>query len=277
MDDVIPRTADHIKSKLSGEATGHDWWHCWRVWQLAKRIGQAEGANLFVVELAALLHDIADWKFSGDEKESSKRAAELLQTFGVDSPTITHVAEIIDSISFKGAEVETPMRTTEGRCVQDADRLDALGAIGIARCFAYGGSNGRPIYDPAQKPVPHASFAEYRNSNGPSLNHFSEKLLLLKDRMQTETGKKLAGERHAYVETFVAQFMAEWHEAANPPGTYRHYKGGTYEVLGTGKHHETGEELVVYRGTDGQLWVRPKEQFTEIIGENLRFHMQNGN
>lgn len=263
--EIIHRAADFVKTQLPAEGS-HDWWHVWRVWQLAKRIAEAEGAEQTVVELAALLHDIADWKFSGDEQESGKRAAEFLATLSIDPQVIAHVVEIIDGISFKGAGVETPMRTTEGKCVQDADRLDALGAIGIARCFAYGGSKGRPIYDPEVKPELHGDFSAYQKSIGSSLNHFHEKLLLLKDRMQTATGKKLAEERHAYLEQFLAQFLKEWNGAEVPPGAYQHYKGGKYEVFGTGKHSETGEELVVYRGADGQLWVRPKGIFTKDVG-----------
>lgn len=138
-------------------------------------------------------------------------------------------------------------------------------ADGIARCFAYGGSKGRPIHDPSSKPEAHPSFATYRKSAGPSLNHFQEKLLLLKDRMQTATGKKLAEERHAYLEQFLAQFLKEWSDAEIPLGPYQHYKGGKYEVLGTGKHSETGEELVVYRSNDGKIWARPKGMFVGTV------------
>lgn len=211
MDEVIQRTADHIKSLFSGEATGHDWWHCWRVWQLAKRIGEGEGADTNVVQLAALLHDIADWKFhDGDETVGPALARNWLMQQGVAADIIEHICDIIAGVSFKGVGVETAMPTIEGKCVQDADRLDALGAIGIARCFAYGGSKGRPIYDPNINPEQHPSFDQYKKSAGPSLNHFQEKLLLLKDRMQTATGKKLAEERHGYMKQFVEQFLQEW-------------------------------------------------------------------
>jgi uncharacterized protein len=133
-----------------------------------------------------------------------------LNSLDVDQPVIDHVASIIASLSFKGAGVETPMSTLEGRCVQDADRLDAIGAIGVARAFAYGGHRGRALYDPAVPPQPHDSFEAYKRNSGPTINHFHEKLLLLKDRMNTGTGKRLAAERHAFLERFLEQFMAEW-------------------------------------------------------------------
>jgi uncharacterized protein len=209
--DIIQKTTDHVRGLLSGEGSGHDWFHIERVRNVALTIAREEHANLFVVELAALLHDVADWKFAGGDHEAGPRAArEWLASLGVPQSTIDHVATIIASLSFKGAGVETPMTTIEGQCVQDADRLDAIGAIGIGRAFAYGGHKGRPMYDPAIPPEPHASFEAYKKNTGPTLNHFYEKLLLLKDRMNTASGKRLAENRHAVLEEFLEQFLAEW-------------------------------------------------------------------
>ena len=210
--EAIARTADHVRSLLSGDSSGHDWWHIRRVWQMAVVIGRAEGADLTVVELAALVHDIADWKFhGGDETIGPRRAAEWLTGLSVEQPTIDHVCEIVAGVSFKGAGVLTPMRSLEGRVVQDADRMDAIGAIGIARAFAYGGHAGRALYDPEHPPESHASFEAYKKNSGPTINHFHEKLMLLKDRMQTETGRRLAAERHDFMEAFLQRFDAEWH------------------------------------------------------------------
>ena len=214
---VITRAADHVRELLAGDSSGHDWWHIWRVWQNARRIGRDEGADLFVVELAALLHDIADWKFHGGDETAGPRAARAwLVEQQVDAATIDHVCEIIATLSFKGAGVPTPMRTLEGKVVQDADRLDAIGAIGIARAFAYGGHKGRAIYDPDQPPQPHASFEAYKKNVGPTINHFYEKLLLLKDLLNTAAAKRLAAERHAFMEQFLNQFYGEWN--AEPLG-----------------------------------------------------------
>jgi uncharacterized protein len=200
-----------VRGLLSGEGSGHDWFHIERVRNVALAIAREEGADLFVVELAALLHDVADWKFAGGDHEAGPRAArEWLKSLGVPQPTIDHVTTVIAGLSFKGAGVETPMSTIEGRCVQDADRLDAIGAIGIARAFAYGGHKGRAMYDPDVPPQPHASFEAYKKNTGPTINHFYEKLLLLKARMNTETGKRLAEQRHAVLEEFLEEFFAEW-------------------------------------------------------------------
>jgi len=175
------------------------------------QIGSEEGADLFIVQLAALLHDVADAKFhDGDEEIGACTAAVWLRTLEVDEPTIAHVAEIIRDLSFKGAGVPTPMPTREGMVVQDADRLDALGAIGTARAFAYGGSQGRMLYDPEAAPVLHATLGAYRSHRGSTINHFFEKLLLLKDRMNTESARRIAGERHQFLEDFLRQFFAEW-------------------------------------------------------------------
>jgi uncharacterized protein len=209
--DIIQQTADHVRSLLSGDSSGHDWFHIERVRNTALTIAREEGADLFLVELAAMLHDVADWKFAGGDHEAGPRAAkQWLESIGVQPAVVEHVCEIIAGLSFKGAGVATPMRSLEGQIVQDADRLDALGAIGIARTFAYGGHKGQAMHDPAIPPQMHASFAAYKTNVGTTINHFYEKLLLLKDRMNTATGKRLAAERHVYMERFLEQFLAEW-------------------------------------------------------------------
>lgn len=211
---LIARVAAHIQARFSGEGSGHDWHHIDRVRRLARRIATAEGADPEIAELAALVHDIADWKFHGGDDDIGPREAErLLTEEGAPAEVIAAVADIVRTISFKGAGVLTAMRTLEGRCVQDADRLDAIGAIGIARCFAYGGHAGRPLYDPAVPPVMHASAEAYKAAKGHSLNHFYEKLFLLKDRMNTASGRELAKERHQFMESFVSRFLEEWGSA----------------------------------------------------------------
>jgi len=183
---LTERTADHVKTKLSSEGSGHDWWHTYRVWKMAQRIGQGEGADLLVAELTALLHDIADWKaHGGDSTVGPQSARGWLVSLGVDQIVVEHVCQIIADISFKGAGVEQPVLSLEGQVVQDADRLDAIGAIGIARAFAYGGAKGRLIHDPELKPTEHRTAEDYLKSGGTTINHFYEKLLLLKDRMNT--------------------------------------------------------------------------------------------
>jgi len=210
-DDIIEQTRQYVEVQLADDGSGHDWWHIYRVWTLAVKLAEAEGADRTVTELAALLHDIADWKFhDGDETVGPKKARQWLEKLGVDSATIDPVCEIVSTISFKGAGVSTPMRTLEGKVVQDADRLDAIGAQGIARTFAYGGHKNRLIYHPGQKPVLHQSFADYKKNDGHSINHFYEKLLLLKDRMNTATGKKMAEERHLFMQQFLDRFFREW-------------------------------------------------------------------
>ena len=209
--EILQATASHIRSLLEGESSGHDWWHIDRVRRNALNVAREEGADLFIVELAALLHDIADWKFHGGDDTAGPRAArEWLTQRDVDSSTIDHVCEIIATISYKGAGVSTEMRTLEGKCVQDGDRLDAIGAIGIARAFAFGGHFGRAMYDPDVPPEQHQSFHAYKTKSGPTINHFYEKLLLLKDRMQTMAGRRMAAERHQFMQQFLDQFFAEW-------------------------------------------------------------------
>jgi uncharacterized protein len=209
--EVLARTEEHVRRAMSGEGTGHDWWHVHRVRRTALRLAREEGADAYVVELAALLHDVADHKFHGGDEGAGPRAARTwLAALGVDEEVIAHVCAIIAALSFKGAGVATPMETAEGRVVQDADRLDAMGAVGIARAFAYGGSRGRALHEPDAAPEAHASFAAYKASTGPTLNHFHEKLLLLRDRMNTASARRIAEGRLRFMERFLARFHAEW-------------------------------------------------------------------
>ena len=208
---IIDKTCRFVEEKLAGEGSGHDWWHIYRVWNLAKNIAGQEGANLIIVELSALLHDIADWKFhNGDDSIGPKLAEQFLVENQVERRVIDPVIEIITSISYKGAGVPTPMNTLEGKVVQDADRLDAIGALGIARTFAYGGHKNRLIYHPEEKPILHQSFEDYKKNQGHTINHFYEKLLLLKDRMNTASGKRLAEARHQFMQAYLDQFYREW-------------------------------------------------------------------
>lgn len=208
---IVQRVATKIREQSNSDTTGHDWHHVNRVWRIARHIAVCEHANLEVVELGALVHDIADWKFhGGDDNVGPRRAEELLSRAGASAPVVDAVVDIVATISFKGAGVPSSMRTIEGKCVQDADRLDALGAIGIARCFAYGGHVGRALHDPSLAPVLHQSADSYKSSKGTSLNHFYEKLFLLKDRMNTKSGRILAEERHRFMQGYVARFLAEW-------------------------------------------------------------------
>lgn len=209
--EIIENTIVFVKEKLNNAEGGHDWFHIQRVLSNAKLVSKGENADLFVVSLGALLHDIADYKFhNGDEKKGPEMATNFLKTQKVQDEVIAKVVYIIDNISFKGGNEVQECGSKELDIVQDADRLDALGAIGIARTFNYGGFKGRKLYDPAIPPHLCMTKEEYKNSTAPTINHFYEKLLLLKDRMNTETGKKLAEDRHRYMETFLKQFYAEW-------------------------------------------------------------------
>lgn len=208
---IVERTREHVRELFENEGTGHDYWHIDRVRVMALRLADEEGADAFVVELAALLHDIADWKFHhGDLTAGPRRARAWLTELETDPAVVDHVVEIIENVSFKGAGVGTPMRTVEGSVVQDADRLDAIGAIGIARTFAYGGHRNQPIHDPRATPEPHESFEAYRDSAGGTICHFHEKLLLLRDRMHTDAARRIAEERHRYMEAFLERFHREW-------------------------------------------------------------------
>jgi len=209
--EIIAKTAKYVEEKLTGEGSGHDWWHIYRVWMLAKEIGKKEKGDMFVIELTALLHDIADWKFTGgDDTVGPRMAIEWLTGLNVKKEVVDEVADIIKNLSFKGAGVKSLMKTLEGKVVQDADRLDAVGAIGIARTFAYGGHAGREMYNPNIKPQTHKTFASYKKNDSPTINHFYEKLLLLKDLINTKTAKKMAISRHKFMEMYLKEFYAEW-------------------------------------------------------------------
>ena len=208
---LIDKTIAFVKEKLDNAEGGHDWFHIERVYKNSILIAQEEDCNLTVVKLGALHHDIADSKFhDGDETIGPKTARTFLESENVFEETINHVINIIENISFKGGNFENKFSSKELEIVQDADRLDAIGAIGIARTFNYGGFKNRALYDPSIAPNLNMSKEEYKNSNSPTLNHFYEKLLLLKDKMNTATGKKIALERHKYMENFLSQFYAEW-------------------------------------------------------------------
>jgi uncharacterized protein len=214
--DIVRETEALVRRRLAGEATGHDWFHTDRVRRMALRLADEEeptnGAlDRRVIELAALLHDLEDWKFhGGDDTVGVAAARDWLEQHGVDPATVAPVTDIIATMSFKGAGVATPMRTLEGAIVQDADRLDAIGAIGIARAFAYGGHKGSMLHNPNQEPWLHESFDDYKSRPGTTINHFSEKLLLLRDRMNTAAARRIAEERHRVMETFLTSFFAEW-------------------------------------------------------------------
>jgi len=208
---VISNTENFVKTTLKNAEGGHDWFHILRVWSNAKLIAKDEKVDVFIVELGALLHDIADSKFhNGDETVGPKVAREFLESQKVEEAIIIHIENIITNISYKGGNFDQKFRSPELDVIQDADRLDAIGAIGIARCFNYGGFKNRPLHNPEIKPNLNLTKEEYKKSNAPTINHFYEKLLLLKDRMNTKTGKKIAEERHQYMETFLQQFYDEW-------------------------------------------------------------------
>lgn len=208
--EILIKTEEYIKTQFSGEGTGHDWWHIHRVKNLALNIAKKEKADLFIVELASLLHDLGDHKFHKGIDKSAELSRKWLSELGVEEEIIKQICEIVSGVSYKGAGVETKMQSIEGKIVQDSDRLDAIGAIGIARTFAYGGSKGNEFYNPDIKPVLHNSFKDYKKSTAPVINHFYEKLLLLKDRLNTETAKHIALERHKFMESYLERFYNEW-------------------------------------------------------------------
>jgi uncharacterized protein len=208
---LINKTILFVKQQLENAEGGHDWFHIQRVYKNALHIADGEVCDVTVVKLGALLHDIADSKFhDGDETVGPRKAREFLESENVSEETIQHVINIIENISFKGGNVKKTFHSMELDIVQDADRLDAIGAIGIARTFNYGGFKNRPMYNPNIAPNLNMDKEEYKNSEAPTINHFYEKLLLLKDKMNTETGKQIAQERHRFMETFLSQFYAEW-------------------------------------------------------------------
>ena len=208
---LINNTILFVKNQLTNAEGGHDWFHIERVYRNALLIAEEEDCDITIVKLGALLHDIADSKFhDGDEKIGPKTARIFLESQNVSENIISHVISIIENISFKGGNFEKKFNSKELEIVQDADRLDAIGAIGIARTFNYGGFKNRPLYNPNIQPNLNMSKEEYKNSESPTLNHFYEKLLLLKDKMNTETGKKIAQNRHDFMITYLSQFYAEW-------------------------------------------------------------------
>lgn len=208
---IKDQTITFVKQQLATDTTGHDWEHVYRVWKMAVELARHEGGDLFVIELAALLHDIADWKFhNGEERKGEVVAKQWLESLLVDGGLIKMVCRIIGEVSFKGAKVEIQTSTLESKIVQDADRLDALGSIGIARAFAYGGFKGRQMFNPEVPPVFHQSFEQYKSSQSTTINHFYEKLFLLKDLMNTQTAKRIAEERHRFMEDFVKRFKDDW-------------------------------------------------------------------
>lgn len=209
--DIINKTIEFVKESLQGAEGGHDWWHIERVYNNAKNIAEHETVNSLIVQLGALLHDIADAKFhDGNEDIGPEKARTFLQTMEADEETIAHVENIIRNISFKGGNFNTTFSSPELAVVQDADRLDAIGAIGIARAFNYGGFKNREMYNPGIKPDMGMTKDAYKKSTAPTINHFYEKLLLLKDRMNTSTGKKMAAERHLFMQQYLDQFYNEW-------------------------------------------------------------------
>lgn len=209
--DLINKTITFVKEKLNDAEGGHDWFHIERVYKNALLIAKDTPCDLTVVKLGALLHDIADSKFhNGDEAIGPKTARLFLESENVPEDIIKHVVNIIENISYKGGNFEIKFTSAELDIVQDADRLDAIGAIGVARAFNYGGFKDRTIYDPNIAPITNMTKEEYKKNNAPTINHFYEKLLLLKDKMNTETGKEIATERHRFMETFLSQFYAEW-------------------------------------------------------------------
>lgn len=210
-DQIISKTIDFVKHTLQGAEGGHDWFHIQRVYKTSQTIAKEEDVDFLVVSLGALLHDIADSKFhNGDETVGPKIASEFLESLAVDKRIIDHVVLIIENISFKGGNSVQNFTSPELDVIQDADRLDAIGAIGIARCFNYGGFKNRALYDPEIAPNLHMTKEEYKNSTAPTINHFYEKLLILKDRMNTVTGKRIAEDRHSFMEDFLIQFYKEW-------------------------------------------------------------------
>jgi uncharacterized protein len=209
--EIINKTIEFVKESLGGAEGGHDWWHAYRVWKMAIRIAEQETSDMFVVQLGALLHDIADAKFhGGNEAIGPEMAGKFLTKLGVEKQVIDHIVAIIQHISFKNSFTENKFSSVELNIIGDADRLDAIGAIGIARTFNYGGHKGFALYDPELPPQIFTNKEDYKNSKAPTLNHFYEKLLLLKDRMKTQTGKELAEKRHHFMETYLAQFFGEW-------------------------------------------------------------------
>ncbi|MFC1741026.1 HD domain-containing protein [Nanoarchaeota archaeon] len=208
---IISKTAEYVKGYFKGESTGHDWWHTYRVWRTSQHIGQLEQkVDMFIVEMAALLHDVDDFKITGEHSDEKKNAMAWMTECSVDAEYQNSIVGIIQNMSYTDNIHGRKELSLEGQVVQDADRLDALGAIGIARCFAYGGKKGKPLHDPDTKPDEEMTSEKYISSVGTSVNHFYEKLLLLKELMNTDAGRKVAEGRHKFMEQYLEQFYKEW-------------------------------------------------------------------
>ncbi len=211
MTELVSKIKSHVEGVFKHDATGHDWYHIERVYKMAIHLQKSEGGDIETIELAALLHDISDHKMNGGILNAGGNVAyNLLIDLGCNESKALKVKEIVDGVSYKGANVADNMQSIEGKIVQDADRLDAIGAIGIARAFAFGGNKDRPMYLPDSKPEMHDSFEIYANSKSHTINHFYEKLLLLKDRLNTESAVKIGSERHTFMENYLQQFYNEW-------------------------------------------------------------------
>lgn len=206
--EAINLTENYVRNLFENDYTGHDWWHINRVRNIALKIAGEEGGDRFIIEMSALLHDVDDWKINNDE--NSLKTVEWLKNIKIPDSVSKRILDVIEQVSFKGAGVKNEAVSIEAKIVQDADRLDAIGAIGIARTFAYGGSKQRPIYLPEIKPELHYSFESYKKTTAPTINHFYEKLLLLKNRLNTNTAIEIAKNRHTFMETFLEQFFKEW-------------------------------------------------------------------
>ena len=205
-DIILKKTKAFVKDKLYKESSGHDWFHTKRVYNLATYICEKEGGNEFIIKMTALLHDIDDWKFSNN----SKTTENFLKSLNIDEESIHEIMNIITTMSYKGGVVDSSQNNIEGKIVQDADRLDAIGAIGIARAFTYGGSKNRLMYDPDIKPMDFQSLDEVKNLNNHTINHFYEKLLKLRDLINTDTAQQIAEERHRFIEIYLDEFFYEW-------------------------------------------------------------------
>lgn len=208
---ALKQTEDYVRNLFENEYTGHDWWHINRVRNVALKIAEKEGGNRYIIEMSALLHDVDDWKINSEG--NSSKTSTWLKNIKIDDSEAKIILEVIEQVSFKGAGVLNDAVSLEAKIVQDADRLDAIGAIGIARTFAYGGNKGRPIFLPEIKPELHDNFESYKKTTAPTINHFYEKLLLLKNRLNTKTAIEIAKNRHTFMEAFLEQFFKEWESA----------------------------------------------------------------
>lgn len=212
--EIIKKTADYVRKKLEGESSGHDWWHTWRVWQMAKRLAKEERADMFIVELAALLHDIEDWKYHGGSEEKNIKAIKAwLRKQKIPSEMIHRICSVVEDAVFRGEKNRKKIRSKEGAILSDADQLDAIGAVGIARGFMFAGSFRLPMHDPNIKPLRNMTEKQYKNFRRPTytqINHFYEKLLLQKDLVNTKTGKNIAATRHDFMKDYLDRFYKEW-------------------------------------------------------------------